>query len=69
MFVTDYKNDVIGEISKMRSEFLEINQDITNSVQFMRKKFDTVIIPNFEEMKETCRRTAERSERCDIKVD
>ena len=52
MFVNEYKSEVISQITKMREEFLEQNQDLTQSVSFMRRTFDQTLMPQFELMKE-----------------
>jgi hypothetical protein len=52
MFVNEYKTEVISQISKMREEFLEHNQELSQSVSYMRRTFDQTLMPQFEVMRE-----------------
>lgn len=69
MFNVEYKSEIINQITSIRSEFLEQNQDVLGTVQFLKKNFDNVILPSFDDMRETCRRVVERSTRNDARVD
>jgi hypothetical protein len=42
---------------------------VLGTVQFLKKNFDNVILPSFDDMRETCRRVVERSTRNDARVD
>jgi hypothetical protein len=42
---------------------------VLGTVQFLKKNFDNVILPSFDDMRETCRRVVERSTRNDTRVD
>ena len=69
MFNIDYKTEIITQITSIRSEFLEQNQDVLGTVQFLKKNFDNVIMPAFDDMRETCKRVVDRSNRNEAKVD
>jgi hypothetical protein len=42
---------------------------VLGTVQFLKKNFDNVIMPAFDDMRETCRRVVERSTRNEARVD
>ena len=69
MFVNEYKTEVISQISKMRKEFLEQNQELTQSVSYMRRTFEQTLMPQFEVMREQCKRAADRTESIEKRVD
>ena len=68
MFVTDYKQDIIGLIGLMRKEFMEINTDTNHRVQYVKSKMNA-IEPRFEELYSECRNTVEKSMKNEAKVE
>jgi hypothetical protein len=69
MFVNEYKTEVISQISKMREESLEHNQELSQSVSYMRRTFDQTLMPQFEVMREQCKRATDRTESIEKRVD
>lgn len=53
----------------MRKDFLEHTQDQVAQVAYMKKAFEQTLMPQFELMKEECRRATERTEGQEKRVD
>lgn len=68
MFVTDYKNDILSEITAMRRELLEINTETNHGVYYVKSKM-LAMEPLVEDLKGVCLATVDRCNKNDAKVE